>query len=141
MSDIEDPGGVAAPWPPTEIVENVWQSGSPEPGHRWDGVVDLDGGQPPLDDVDCYLRWRIEDGPAPEHAVLVAVADFVRDLRGQGKRILIHCAGGMNRSGLVVAAALIRDGMPPRDAVALIRERRPGALNNGAFVDLLLNHF
>lgn len=139
MSGSEGPGGAAAPWPPTEIVEGVWQSGSPEPGHRWDAVIDLDGGQPPLEDVDCYLRWRIEDGPAPEEAVLVALADFVRDLRRSGKRILIHCAGGMNRSGLIVATALIRDGMASRDAVDLIRERRPGALNNGAFVDLLLN--
>lgn len=139
MRNANGPASVAPPWPPTEIVAGVWQSGSPEPGQRWDAVIDLDGGQPPLDDVDCYLRWRIEDGPAPEQALLVALADFVRDLRRNGKRTLIHCAGGMNRSALIVAAALIRDGMAPREAVALIRERRPGALSNSEFVTLLLN--
>lgn len=132
-------GASAAPWPPTEIVEGVWQSGHPQPGEKWDAVVDLDGDQPPLEDVAMYVQWPIPDGPAPEHDVLVALADLISDLRRTGKRVLIHCAGGMNRSGLVVAAVLVRDdGMPIDEAIELIRARRPGALNNQSFVQHLL---
>lgn len=128
----------AAPWPPIEIVEGIWQSGHPQPGEQWDAVIDLDGDQPPLEDVAMYVQWPIPDGPAPEHAILVALADLISDLRRAGKRILVHCAGGMNRSGLVVAAVLVRDdGMCPGDAIALIRARRPGALNNPQFVNHL----
>lgn len=128
----------APPWPATQIVEGVWQSGHPQPGDRWDAVIDLDGDQPLLEDVALYVRWPIVDGPVPEHAPLVALADFVADLRRAGKQVLIHCAGGMNRSGLLVAAALVREGMAPQEAIELIRSRRPGALNNRQFVQHLL---
>jgi hypothetical protein len=128
----------APPWPATEIIDRVWQSGRPQAGERWDAVIDLDGDQPLLEDVALYVRWPIVDGPAPEHAPLVALADLVADLRRAGKRVLIHCAGGMNRSGLLVAAALIREGMNAQEAIDLIRTRRPGALNNRQFVRHLL---
>ncbi|MGH8900796.1 MAG: protein-tyrosine phosphatase family protein [Egibacteraceae bacterium] len=126
------------PWPATEIVEGVWQSGHPWPGERWDAVIDLDGNQPPLEDVGLYVCWPIVDGPVPDHGLLVALADLIADLRRAGKRVLIHCAGGMNRSGLLVAAALIRNGMGAAEAIKLIRDRRPGALNNQQFVEHLL---
>lgn len=128
----------APPWPATEIVEGVWQSGHPQPGELWDAVIDLDGDQPLLEDVGLYVRWPIVDGPVPEHALLVALADLVADLWREGKRVLIHCAGGMNRSGLLVAAALVRNGMGAEEAIELIRARRPGALSNKQFVQHLL---
>jgi hypothetical protein len=128
----------APPWPATQIVEGVWQSGHPRPGEQWDAVIDLDGYQPPLENVGLYVCWPIVDGPVPEHGLLVALADLVADLQQAGKRILIHCAGGMNRSGLLVAAALVRNGMRAEDAIKLIRARRPGALNNQQFVKHLL---
>ena len=130
-------GEETPPWPATEIVPGVWQSGSPEPGEHWDAVIDLDCSAPPLEGVAFYAHWPIEDGPAPETVVLVALADLVNDLRRGGKRILIHCAGGVNRSGLLAAAALIRDGMGAVEAVKTVRARRPGALINPEFVRLL----
>jgi len=115
----------------------VWQSGSPQPGEHWDAVIDLDCSAPPLEGVALYTHWPIEDGPAPEKAVLVALADLVNDLRHAGKRVLVHCAGGINRSGLLAAATLIRDGMGAEEAVDTVRSRRAGALNNLEFVRLL----
>lgn len=131
----------APPWPPTEIVSGVWQSGHPQLGRRWDAVVDLDGDQPPPEKAGIHIRWPIVDGPPPEHAVLVALADLVADLRGSGKRVLIHCAYGRNRSGLLVAAVLVRGGMEVNEAIELVRARRPGALNNRRFVECLLERF
>lgn len=87
------------------------------------------------------MHWLIEDGPAPERAVLVALADLVNDLRRAGRRVLIHCAGGINRSGLLSAAALIRDGMSATEAIETVRSRRSGALNNREFVRLLTKSF
>lgn len=126
------------PWPPTEIVSGVWQSGHPEAARRWDALVDLEGSHPPPRGVDVYVRWPIDDGPSPEHAVLVALADLVADLRDNGKQVLIHCAEGRNRSGLLVAAVLVRDGMDSAEAISLIRTRRPGALVNQQFVQHLV---
>ena len=126
-----------APWPPHEIVPGLWQSGSPEPGEHWDAIFDLHGTAPPLEDVELYVHWLIEDGPAPDFATLVAMADLVADLRAAGKRVLIHCAAGINRSGLLSAASLIRGGTDPDEAVRLVRAARTHALNNPNFVEML----
>ncbi|MEU1619262.1 hypothetical protein ABZ479_18445 [Streptomyces sp. NPDC005722] len=55
-----------------------------------------------------------------------------------GRRTLVRCHSGYNRSGLVVAQALVEGGLQVTAAVALVRERRsPWALNNGTFVEYL----
>ena len=47
----------------------------------------------------------------------------------------------MNRSGLVVALLLMRDGMSADDAITLIRKKRAEyALDNAHFVDYLRKH-
>jgi len=56
------------------------------------------------------------------HQTAELVANHVR----AGRRVLVTCAAGMNRSGVVTALALMRVvRMPPRNAIALIRQRRP----------------
>ena len=56
-----------------------------------------------------------------------------------GKRVLARCQMGANRSGLITALVLIRDGYTPRDAINLIRQRRmPEALFNREFERWLL---
>ena len=56
-----------------------------------------------------------------------------------GKRVLIRCQAGWNRSGLVMGLLLIRDGMPAKDAVTLFRNTRSkSALCNKHFVQFLL---
>jgi hypothetical protein len=55
-----------------------------------------------------------------------------------GKRVLIRCQAGINRSSLVMALLLIRDGMSARKAIDLMRKQRGMAvLANGHFVDWL----
>ena len=127
----------APPWPPDEIVPGVWQSGQPRPGEHWDAVIDLHGEAPPLPGVELYVHWLIEDGPAPDFTTLVGLADLVDDLRRDGKRVLVHCQAGINRSGLLSAAALIRGGASADDAIATVRRARSGALNNPEFLELL----
>lgn len=51
-----------------------------------------------------------------------------------GKRVLIRCQAGWNRSGLITALVLIRHGFGAEQAIELIRERRsPNALCNRTF--------
>lgn len=45
-----------------------------------------------------------------------------------GERLLIHCRGGLERSGLVAARILVERGCAPRDAVHRVRAVRPGAI-------------
>ncbi|MFC6932726.1 hypothetical protein ACFQHO_21885 [Actinomadura yumaensis] len=55
-----------------------------------------------------------------------------------GRRVLVRCHFGYNRSGLVVAHGLVTMGHPVEDAIALVRSRRSEwALHNRVFVDYL----
>ena len=57
-----------------------------------------------------------------------------------GRRVLIRCQAGLNRSGLVMALVLIREGYSPQEAVDLIRATRgDDALFNQRFVNWLNN--
>ena len=79
-------------------------------------------------------RAVIED-PDAVHALGQRVADEVL----AGRRVVVHCAAGLNRSGLVVGRALIYMGHRPREAVQLIRVARGRhALFNRAFEEFLL---
>jgi len=73
-------------------------------------------------------------GKVPDVAQLHELADTVNEALARGGKVLVHCQAGLNRSNLVTALALIKQGRAPRDAVALLRERRsPMVLCNQAF--------
>jgi protein-tyrosine phosphatase len=57
-----------------------------------------------------------------------------------GNRVLIRCQAGLNRSGLVMALVLIREGYTPAEAIHLIRSQRgQAALCNSTFERWLLS--
>jgi protein-tyrosine phosphatase len=64
---------------------------------------------------------------------LRAIARLAASLIGDGHRVLSHCGMGFNRSALMAGLILVDLGMTGTQAVARIRERRPGALFNAGF--------
>lgn len=52
----------------------------------------------------------------------------LRQLLVEGKCVLVHCRGGLGRSGVVAARLLVELGMNPDDAIAKVRLHRPGAI-------------
>jgi protein-tyrosine phosphatase len=65
--------------------------------------------------------------------------DFGYDRWKQGDRVLIRCQAGLNRSGLVLALILIKDGLSAQEAIARIRDNRGNdALFNNNFCNWLL---
>lgn len=65
-------------------------------------------------------------------------AQRVAQLVASGRRTLVTCAAGRNRSGLVSALVLYqRTSMDPEQIVEHIQRRRPNALTNDAFVAAL----
>ena len=70
----------------------------------------------------------------------VDVEAFLVKARQSGK-VLVHCVQGLNRSGLVVAAELVRDGADVVDAVRILRKRRGNdALSNTNFQRRLVRY-
>ena len=88
------------------------------------------------------VRFGFDDGDmtdfSPERDLAFLVREAHRDWK-EGKRVLIRCQAGWNRSGLVTALVLIRDGYSPEEAIDLIRANRCShALSNSIFERWLL---
>jgi len=78
-------------------------------------------------------RFGFPDSALDEKNVpeIISIADWVHSEWKAGKRVLIRCAAGWNRSGLVTALVLMKEGYGAQEAIELIREKRsPNALCN-----------
>jgi protein-tyrosine phosphatase len=65
--------------------------------------------------------------------------EFAHSRWKAGDRVLIRCQAGLNRSGLVTALLLIKDGHSPETAITMIRTGRgEDALFNTSFTDWLI---
>ncbi|WP_088285214.1 cyclin-dependent kinase inhibitor 3 family protein [Ideonella sp. A 288] len=53
---------------------------------------------------------------------------LVRRYLDQGGRVLVHCRGGLGRTGSVAARLLVELGTPAHEAIARVRQARPGAI-------------
>ncbi|MGW3105812.1 protein-tyrosine phosphatase family protein [Streptomyces sp. NPDC001100] len=138
------------PW--SEIVTGLWMGGHEfrgRSGQREFAVV-----RDEFDLVQTLLRlpghgpdsgiehhvWPIPDGPldGTQLAGVMRLARAACDALDDGRKVLVRCYHGYNRSGLVVAHALVRRGYDTEEAIRLIRARRsPWALHNELFVEYL----
>lgn len=100
-------------------------------------VIDLDGevdhGVPSIPNHLLYVYFPIFDEDLPDLARLDAVCSLATRLLESGQRVLAHCGMGFNRSALVAGMILVQHGLSGAEAVARIRQRRPGALFNETF--------
>ncbi|MEU0530458.1 protein-tyrosine phosphatase family protein [Amycolatopsis tolypomycina] len=137
------------PW--NEVGPRLWMGGhirvgadGEEPvvvGREFDLVLSLyqREGHGPAPGVEHHFA-EMPDGPLTE-AQLADVERFVglavAAVRA-GRTTLVRCHAGQNRSGLVVAQALVELGLGVPAAIERVRQRRsPGALSNQLFVQYL----
>lgn len=84
--------------------------------------------------VSMGLHWihlPIKDGDVPDETFLelwMEAAPMLHQLLDQGAKILLHCKGGLGRTGTVAALLLVERGMEPEYAVRLVRAARPGTV-------------
>jgi protein-tyrosine phosphatase len=112
-----------------------------------DVIVDLEDWEfawvPPVPTGSIYLSFPLQDDESVDPKIR-DVAVFVASLIRSGARVLVHCTEGLNRSGIVVARALLELGWSSGDAIELIRRQRGvtrdgfRALSNERFVTWLL---
>ncbi|MFJ5639901.1 protein phosphatase [Streptomyces sp. NPDC093223] len=84
--------------------------------------------------------WPIPDGPldGTQLAGVMRLATAASEALDAGRSVLVRCWSGYNRSGLVVAQALVHRGRTAEEAIRLVRDRRsPWALHNELFVAYL----
>ena len=115
---------------------DCWDSLAP---YNIDTVVDLEGDLdtciPTIENQCLYVYFPIadDDQMLPSLTKLHGVARLCASLIREGHVVLAHCGMGYNRSALMAGLILRELGMPGPEAVARLRERRPGALFNDGF--------
>ncbi|MFI6561846.1 dual specificity protein phosphatase family protein [Streptomyces sp. NPDC050534] len=139
-----------SPW--SEIVPGLWMG-----GHQFrnrTGDLEFAVVRDEFDLVQTLLRlpghgpdpgvehhvWAIPDGPldGTQLAGVMRLAQAASEALDEGRKVLVRCYHGYNRSGLVIAHALVRRGHSAEQAIRLIRSRRsPWALHNELFVEYL----
>ncbi|NJE60276.1 dual specificity protein phosphatase family protein [Thermococcus sp. 21S7] len=71
----------------------------------------------------------VRDFSAPALEQLLEILRWIEARVEEGKRVLIHCMGGLGRSGTVaVGWVMYSEGIPLRDALRRVRRVRPGAV-------------
>ncbi len=75
------------------------------------------------------IWFPIPDVTAPSDLPATArlVAEIV-DALSVGETVVVHCRGGLGRSGTIAACCLVARGRAPAEAVAMVRLARPGAV-------------
>ncbi len=70
-------------------------------------------------------RLPIVDGSVPEdRSALAATLDVIAAALAADRAVVVHCAGGLGRSGVVAGCHLRRRGVPGEEALRLLRAAR-----------------
>jgi hypothetical protein len=135
----------------TEILPGLWQGGTHDGDtlgygdHRrvgitkdhFDSVFTLYADAKPVDWFVKELRFGFYDGNMRDFDPTNDLLDIVKMAHNEwksGKRVLVRCQAGLNRSGITMALVLIREGYSPQEAIDLIKsERGSWALCNSTF--------
>jgi len=75
-------------------------------------------------------HFPIQDFDVPGD--MEAFAGLIEHIAESLKRhsVLVHCLGGIGRTGTVASAFLVRIGYTPEKAIDLVRKIRPGSIQN-----------
>ena len=80
------------------------------------------------------MQWHfapIRDLSAPGkefEQAWTATGTTIRRQLAEGKKILVHCRGGLGRTGMIVARILMDFGLSTQEAITRVRQIRPGAI-------------
>jgi atypical dual specificity phosphatase len=75
-----------------------------------------------------YLHSHISGAPSIEQ--LDHIIQFVERENAHSKPVLVHCGEGKGRTGTVLAAYLVYHGLSADEAIRMVREKRPGSIEN-----------
>ncbi len=124
-----------------DVIHLAQTNNRPRTDLPFDAIVTMYAWARPADWNIQEFRYGVPDASIKDIDLdrLRQAVDFGYDRWKQGDRVLVRCQAGLNRSGLVLALILIKDGIAPQEAINCIRDGRgPDALFNDNFHAWLL---
>ena len=88
---------------------------------RYDGYVTW------LQSTDRATWYPIYDLSSPALAEILPLYQGVVDRLSRNESVIVHCAAGIGRAGTLAVAVCQLSGMPLNEALAHVRQYRPGA--------------
>jgi atypical dual specificity phosphatase len=70
----------------------------------------------------------IEDMEAPTQEQLELCVSVIEKAHMKNMGVVVHCGAGLGRTGVVLAAYLVRQGLSAPKAIAKVRRLRPGSI-------------
>ncbi|WP_457751987.1 protein-tyrosine phosphatase family protein [Thermococcus sp.] len=84
------------------------------------------------------LHFPLPDFSAPSIEDLLKILHWIEERVREGKRVLIHCVGGLGRSGTVAVAWLMYSGkLSLHEALYEVRKIRPRAVETAKQMEIL----
>ena len=87
------------------------------------------------------LHLPVEDFHPPTQEQLAEFVEQTRTTLENGGRVGVHCTAGLGRSGTFLATYLVYLGSTPDEAMATIRELRPGSIETPAQEEAIRQFF
>ena len=124
-----------------DVIHLAQTNNRPRTDLPFDAIVTMYAWARPADWQVQEFRYGVDDAAITDIDLnrLRQAVEFGYDRWKQGDRVLVRCQAGLNRSGLVLALILIKDGLTPTQAIAQIRQNRgEDALFNNNFHNWLI---
>ena len=124
-----------------DVIHLAQTNNRPRTDLPFDAIVTMYAWARPADWKIQEFRYGVPDATITDIDLdrLRQAVEFGYNRWKSGDRVLVRCQAGLNRSGLVLALILIKDGLTPQEAVNRIRDKRgPDALFNNNFQSWLL---
>lgn len=92
------------------------------------------------------IQWRhlpIRDMHTPGSRFQSIWPDLCREIvaaLGEGRRIFLHCKGGLGRTGTIAACLLMESGIPPAEAITKVRVARNSTIETWAQEEFVLGY-
>jgi len=77
-----------------------------------------------------HLRFSFPDFHVPSRETMVATLDAIDTSLADGRKVYLHCVGGIGRTGTTVGCWLIRHGMKSTEALQHLQELYHSAAQN-----------
>lgn len=100
-----------------------------EENHKLYEVTDMD-----------FLWTPMKGGTAPEKEQVKEASEFISDINAKEKVVAIHCNNGRKRTGTMLAAQLVHQGMDGEQSIKKIQELNSEAQLNDLQKDFLRNY-